>query len=733
MKFDRTALKITFFIFISGLILMSNVANSQAPSVTGWTQSTAYSDPETYKEIELDDAGNVTFGVTLTGTHLNLVKVKFELAGAGSTAATLDVGTADIPTATYEVTAATEFNARHTYVTYNGECHENDLTPEPDENDRCTREGTVVAGPNKYTLTATIVPTATNGETVNTGSVSTSSSWNFWIVDTLPPKTTPQYVQPPRNPQPQPTPPSGGGTPTPPPVQQNNAPVFSDGTATTRSIAENTASGVSIGATVSATDADNDTLTYTLGGTDAGSFSIDSTTGQLRTSAALDYETKTSYSVTVSVSDGNGGSDSITVSINITDVVEGGSQPPTPPPGGEGTQQPSTPPVQPPSQQQPDASVEEDTQPTGQPPTNNQGSGGGGRVISTPKPADLVNHTIKPFDYDAEGVGKVVFSEWMLSKLNDMPQWIEVYNTTDKNINLQGWKIVGRFKDGNGNIRILEPHTLTSQVVKAKKARVIAAYSATHYSGSSSNNIQGEVYLLEVFKRLWIGKAIVLELQDSEGTPIDRIGNLNAQDEVTWYIPYRTRDSVNKERRISLIRRLKSVESRQYNLRFGMTAFGWFPANDVETLTEGKRSLYYYGHPTDIGTPGYRTEGADPLPVTLSSFIPQIAESGEVVLNWTTASEIENAGFNIFRSEAEQGAFVKINASLIQGAGTTSDRNAYTWIDTTAKPNVEYYYRIEDMSFDGISEVLTTQRLKGIFTAKNRTLTRWAIVKKGTE
>ena len=94
------------------------------------------------------------------------------------------------------------------------------------------------------------------------------------------------------------------------------------GTSTTRSIAENTASGVNIGSAVSATDADDDTLTYTLGGTDASSFSIVATSGQLRTKTALDYETKASYSVSVSVSDGNGGSDSITVTINVTDVNE---------------------------------------------------------------------------------------------------------------------------------------------------------------------------------------------------------------------------------------------------------------------------------------------------------------------------------------------------------------------------------------------------------------------------
>ena len=105
-------------------------------------------------------------------------------------------------------------------------------------------------------------------------------------------------------------------------VAENRAPVFSDGTSTTRTIAENTASGQNIGTAVAATDADNDTLTYLLGGTDAAMFSIVSTSGQLQTSAALDYETQSSYSVSVSVSDGNGGSDSITVSIKVTDVNE---------------------------------------------------------------------------------------------------------------------------------------------------------------------------------------------------------------------------------------------------------------------------------------------------------------------------------------------------------------------------------------------------------------------------
>ncbi|MYB02351.1 leucine-rich repeat protein, partial [Candidatus Poribacteria bacterium] len=105
-------------------------------------------------------------------------------------------------------------------------------------------------------------------------------------------------------------------------VQENYAPVFTDGGTTTRSIRENTRAGVNIGSAVAATDPDGDTLTYSLGGTDADSFAIDSTTGQLQTKARLNFERKRSYSVTVSVSDGKGGSDSIDVTIDIINVYE---------------------------------------------------------------------------------------------------------------------------------------------------------------------------------------------------------------------------------------------------------------------------------------------------------------------------------------------------------------------------------------------------------------------------
>ena len=79
---------------------------------------------------------------------------------------------------------------------------------------------------------------------------------------------------------------------------------ITDANAVTRSVAENSAADSNVGAAVTA-KATNTTYTYThaLSGTDASSFEIGSTTGQItvKSGTSLDYETKTSYSVTVTV------------------------------------------------------------------------------------------------------------------------------------------------------------------------------------------------------------------------------------------------------------------------------------------------------------------------------------------------------------------------------------------------------------------------------------------------
>ena len=107
----------------------------------------------------------------------------------------------------------------------------------------------------------------------------------------------------------------GGGS-----TSLNQAPAI---TAATYSLAENSPNGIVLG-TIEASDPDGDTLTYTIvSGDDAEAFGLGRGTGVLSVakSAALDYETITTFSLLVRVSDG-ALSDSATFTINLTDVDE---------------------------------------------------------------------------------------------------------------------------------------------------------------------------------------------------------------------------------------------------------------------------------------------------------------------------------------------------------------------------------------------------------------------------
>ena len=170
----------------------------------------------------------------------------------------------------------------------------------------------------------------------------------------------------------------------------------------------------------------------------------------------------------------------------------------------------------------------------------------------------------------------------------------------------------------------------------------------------------------------------------------------------------------------------KSLSGETKNVRFVTTE-----------LTRANRSVTLhvmdtYGNVTvrkfSIDT---RTIKREPVPVTLSRFRADRTDSG-VILNWATESELNNAGFYIYRSETKNGQFKVVNPSMIQGAGTTSDRNTYKWTDTTAKPNTRYYYRIEDISHTGVRQQLATVRLRGLVSATGKMLTRWADLKRQT-
>ncbi len=101
------------------------------------------------------------------------------------------------------------------------------------------------------------------------------------------------------------------------------APAFAKATET-RIVAENSPAGTNVGAPVAATG--DATLVYGLEGADAAFFDIVAPSGQIQTSAALDYERKSSYAVRVKARDSNG-SGTVEVTISVTDAGEPPSAP----------------------------------------------------------------------------------------------------------------------------------------------------------------------------------------------------------------------------------------------------------------------------------------------------------------------------------------------------------------------------------------------------------------------
>jgi photosystem II stability/assembly factor-like uncharacterized protein len=87
------------------------------------------------------------------------------------------------------------------------------------------------------------------------------------------------------------------------------------------------------------------------------------------------------------------------------------------------------------------------------------------------------------------------------------------------------------------------------------------------------------------------------------------------------------------------------------------------------------------------------------IPVELVSFNADVW-SGNVTLSWSTASEVNNFGFEVQRS-IDNTDFLTIG--FVNGYGTTTELNDYTYTDQNVTPG-KYYYRLKQVDFDGTFE-----------------------------
>ena len=124
---------------------------------------------------------------------------------------------------------------------------------------------------------------------------------------------------------------------------------------------------------------------------------------------------------------------------------------------------------------------------------------------------------------------------------------------------------------------------------------------------------------------------------------------------------------------------------------------GWFELEVVSVNSDGARIIIHERGYDVAGNNTATTGDCASLPVEMLYFNTK-ASGKDVLLEWATASEINNEGFEVQRS-SDGNKFSKVG--WVQGNGNSTERHTYTFTDNAAKPNTTYYYRLKQMDMDG--------------------------------
>jgi len=89
----------------------------------------------------------------------------------------------------------------------------------------------------------------------------------------------------------------------------------------------------------------------------------------------------------------------------------------------------------------------------------------------------------------------------------------------------------------------------------------------------------------------------------------------------------------------------------------------------------------------------------DPVPVELISFTVSV-NNNSVLLEWVTATETNNSGFEVQRSEFGVQSSEWRDVGFIPGFGTTTERHSYSFTDENLEPG-NYSYRLKQTDLDG--------------------------------
>ena len=306
----------------------------------------------------------------------------------------------------------------------------------------------------------------------------------------------------------------------------------------------------------------------------------------------------------------------------------------------------------------------------------------------------------------ADAPGNVFISEIMYATGNggptrnrNLPQWIELHNQSDvHSVNLTNWRLeivnAERNADGSNYDGKFSENVELSGTIPPNQTYLIVEHVASSNTRLPRERVKivGKKFNENLLNPYGFHLTLKAKRHKAahEQITVDTAGNLNEATDKrrpdsrsfagnAWELE---KAIAEDNSRISISRRYNAWSEPNVTAT-GEDKAGWI-LTDMDQRYSGLIQLTYYGRTDDLATPGYTIGGA--LPVQLSTFRPQRHDDGTIVIRWVTESELDNAGFNILRSETREGQFTKLNTQLIAGQGTTSERTAYEWKDKPRNP-----------------------------------------------
>lgn len=126
-----------------------------------------------------------------------------------------------------------------------------------------------------------------------------------------------------------------------------------------------------------------------------------------------------------------------------------------------------------------------------------------------------------------------------------------------------------------------------------------------------------------------------------------------------------------------------------------------FPSSNPIGSTNQQLTDYLVFNSTGSGVNTSSDGSSSPLPVELTGFAGKFID-GKVTLNWNTATEKNNYGFEVERGIATGGdenvRFTKLG--FVEGNGTSNSPKSYSYTDAVLAPG-KYIYRLKQIDTDG--------------------------------